>query len=339
MRKDEEILIKNDKIEQLVSQQSFADAAAELLKIQKSDWPLAGQGYASLKSIKTRELIFDAFKIKIQFNPKRINSTTAKVDEKSIEERECFLCIDNLPKEQKGILYRNDYIILVNPFPIFKEHFTIISKKHRPQLIAGSFEYFLTLGKDLSKYYTLIYNGPKSGASAPDHLHFQAGTKNTMPLDDEFHQIKNEYADFIIDNDDITLTAVDDGLRRFFSIESKEMSLIEDAFNSIYKIYAAIQREQPEPMMNILNYYDEEYGWRIIIFLRKKHRPSFYYLEGENKILISPAAVDLGGVCITPLEEDFQKVTSENIKKIFREVNIGKEQFEYFKIALRRLHL
>lgn len=339
MRKVEEVLINNEKIEQLISQQSFADAAAELLKNQKSAWPLAEQGYTSLNSVKTREIYFDAFKIKIQFNAKRINSTTAKVDDKSIEERACFLCIDNLPKEQKGILYREKFLILVNPYPIFKDHFTIISKKHQQQLIAGSFEYFLTLGKDLSKYYTLIYNGPKCGASAPDHLHFQAGTKNIMPLDDEFHQIKNEYADFIIDNDDITLTAVDDGLRRYFSIESKEMSLIEDAFSSIYKIYSAIQKEQPEPMMNILNYYDEEYGWRIIIFLRKKHRPSFYYLEGEKRILISPACVDLCGVCITPLEEDFKKVTSENIKKIFREVNIGKEQFEYFKIALRRLHL
>ena len=121
--------------------------------------------------------------MKVQFNPGRYISTSAKVDEKSINDRKCFLCPANLPEEQKGILYEEEYLILGNPFPIFPEHFTIPNINHVPQQIKNNFPLMLKLTKDLSKHYVVLYNGPKCGASAPDHFHFQAGTKNFMPIE------------------------------------------------------------------------------------------------------------------------------------------------------------
>ena len=144
-------------------------------------------------------------KINAQFNAGRMTSTSAKVDPKSISERKCFLCEKNLPAEQKGILYNNKYIILCNPFPIFPTHFTLTHKEHQPQRILDTFSDMLDLSKDLSKHYSVIYNGPRCGASAPDHLHFQAGNKYFMPIDDEFHQIKNEYGKMIFEDDDLSI--------------------------------------------------------------------------------------------------------------------------------------
>ncbi|MEO8399869.1 MAG: DUF4922 domain-containing protein, partial [Ignavibacteriaceae bacterium] len=176
----------------------FSNASKKLLELQIKSWSLAEKGYKSLESIQTKTFHFEGFDIKVQFNPGRIISSSAKVDEKSIKERECFLCIENLPIEQKGLLFNDEYLILVNPFPIFPEHFTLPNLKHIPQRIhsfsrKNPFSALLDFSKNLSKFYTVFYNGPNCGASAPDHLHFQAGLKNFIPIEADFHQLKKGY--------------------------------------------------------------------------------------------------------------------------------------------------
>lgn len=331
------ILIDDPEIVFYTSQKDYAEAAKILLKQQKKIWLQLSDGYKSLETVKTKAFQFEGFKIKVQFNPGRIISSSAKVDSKSIKERKCFLCSENLPAEQKGILYKNDYLILCNPFPIFPEHFTLSNVKHIPQQIADSFESLLSFSKDLSKYYVVFYNGPKCGASAPDHLHFQAGNKFFMPLDNEFHLIKNEYGKILIDNDELILTAINDKLRKFISIESSDKEKIKNSFKKIYTAAKTFSSIDEEPMMNIISFYEEwekseEYKagekWRVLIFLREKHRPSHYFAKGDDNILLSPAAVDLGGVCITPLEKDFNKITKENIFEIFNEIFISDEKFD-----------
>src|SRR5690606_5973953 len=170
-------IISNSQINIFLSQEDYSNAARTLLELQKQDWPQCAEGYATLKDVRVKEFQFNGFKIKVQFNAGRITSSAAKVDAKSISERKCFLCTENLPAEQKGILYGEDYLILCNPFPIFNEHFTLTHIQHAPQSIKGSFNKLLSLSKNLSKYYTVFYNGPRCGASAPDHMHFQAGNK------------------------------------------------------------------------------------------------------------------------------------------------------------------
>lgn len=325
------IFIKNKLIEELIANYDFGGAAKQLLEDQKKTWNQLRVGYESLRDIRTKTFQFDGFRMKVQFNPGRYISTSAKVDEKSINKRKCFLCPANLPEEQKGILCEEEYLILGNPYPIFSEHFTVPNMNHIPQQIKNNFPLMLKLAKDLSKHYVVVYNGPKCGASAPDHFHFQAGTKNLMPIDDDFHQLKNEYGEILFENDEITISAIDDELRRIISFESINTEKLVTAFNNFYEIYSSTSGNNEEPMMNIISSYEEEFGWRVIVFLREMHRSSHYFAEDENRILLSAASVDLGGICITPLEKDFEKMTKEMLTEILSEVSLNKNSFSLIK--------
>ncbi len=328
------MLCSNKEIDKFISLSDYGNASKLLLEQQKKQWPQLAEGYNSLSSIKVKEFIFDGFTIRVQFNPGRIISTSANVNDAAIKERKCFLCQQNLPPEQKGILYLDKMVILCNPFPIFPEHFTIANIDHSPQQIINSFDIFLSLSKDLSGHYTVFYNGPKCGASAPDHLHFQAGNKNFMPVDNEYYFIKEKYGKEIYSTDSIAVFGADDGLRRFISFESKDINLIKKCFGKFYSMYKSHSSGSDEPKMNILSFYDSEKGWRVIVFLREKHRPSHFSVSDENKILLSPAAVDIGGVCITPLKNDFDRITKNILTEIFNEVSFDKDNFELLIKAL-----
>lgn len=318
MYKDKLINNKNPQTETLSSQ------IKNLLDSQIVDWELAKNNYKGLESVKVKDFSFDGFSIKIQFNPSRIISTSAKVDPKSIQERKCFLCKENLPKEQTGIDYKNEYIILVNPFPIFPEHFTIPKVDHKPQRIKENFEDILDLSKDLQDRYAVFYNGPKCGASAPDHMHFQAGIKNFMPVDYEFESIQKIT---LSNSDNLKISYTENYLRNFISLESPDKIEITKAFNKVYDSIEQVEAKDDEPMMNVVASYQND-EWRIIVFPREKHRPSHYFEEGEKQILLSPASVDLGGVCITPREDDFNRITKRDIKDILTQVGVGKEKFD-----------
>lgn len=311
----------------------LASRAKALLAQQKTAWELLRNGYSSLETIQVRTFDFDGFSIKVQFNPGRIVSSAAKVDAKSIAERKCFLCYNHLPAEQRGLLFDDNYLVLCNPFPIFKEHFTLPHVDHRLQEIEYSFPVALDFSKELSKYYTVFYNGPKCGASAPDHLHFQAGEKYFMPIDSEYETIKGSHGSKIADNDGLKIYAVDKYLRKFFSFESKDKQKIVEAFSRLFGAFKQMSPEGEEPMMNVLFYYGND-EWRVIVFPREKHRPSYYFAEGDENILLSPASVDMGGVFITPLEKDFLKITKGNIADIFAQVTISESKFEKLKAAL-----
>ena len=332
----ENILFENEKAEAFIDKNDYGNAAKLLLEFQKESWEKLASGYKSLDSLQIKEFDFNNFKIKVQFNPGRIISSSAKVDSKSINNRTCFLCYENLPAEQKGILYKHEYLILCYPYPIFPEHFTLSNINHFPQSIKESFDMLLTFSKDLSQFYSVFYNGPKCGASAPDHLHFQAGNNYFIPIDDEFEFLKDKYGEILIKNDKLTVRGIDDGLRRYISLEGNSKKAIINSFNIFFDIYYSIANNGEEPMMNILSSYQQESGWRIIIFLRNKHRSSHYFEEGYKNILISPAAVDIGGVCITPLEKDFKKITKELLQEIFQEIIIGKEHFDFIKSSLTK---
>jgi hypothetical protein len=155
-----------------------------------------------------------------------------------------------------------------------------------------------------------------------------------MPIDDEFHQIKNEYGKVIYEDDELSFYAIDDGIRKFISIESIDKEIIVNTFNKFYNIYSELMNEEQEPMMNLVSFYEEEHGWRVIIFLRAKHRPAVFFAEDDSKMLVSPAAIDLGGVCVFPRQEDFNRITKEQIKEIFIEVFIDEKKLKSLVIKL-----
>ncbi|WP_319503041.1 DUF4922 domain-containing protein [uncultured Draconibacterium sp.] len=310
---------------------SISKQIRQLLSDQKTEWELAGKNFAGLENVQMREFQFEGFSVKVQFNPGRIVSSAAKVDKKSIESRPCFLCAANRPAEQRGVTF-GDYEVLVNPFPIFPEHFTIPAFAHTLQQIKGNFGNMLDLAQAMEGF-TLFYNGPKCGASAPDHFHFQAGNAGFMPLDEGTAALKEKYGDDW-EKDDVNYSAIKDGLRNFLVLESANKMVLINAFAHIYSALEDSQSDE-EPMLNILARYNEN-GWIILVFPRALHRPSQYFAEGEENILISPASVDMGGVLITPQEKDFLKIGKADIESILKQVLLPEDQFDKLIVKLKQ---
>lgn len=300
------------------------EQAKSLINQQNSTWELAANNYSALKRIQTKTFDFGHFKILAQFNAERIRSSAAKTDAKSIAERPCFLCLENLPEIQKGIVIQNKYLLLVNPFPIFSKHFTISEINHKPQQIKNHFADLLELSSVLPDF-TVFYNGPKCGASAPDHFHFQAGEKGLLPIEAEFENLSSENSEVLIQTEKIKVVAVENFSRRFIGFVSADKNQILDIFKKIYSGLESGQNE--EPMMNIL--CNSENGiWRVILFPRQKQRPSHFFRTNEKQIMISPAAVELGGLLVLPREEDFNKITKKEIEEIYGEVTIDSATFK-----------
>jgi len=323
----EDKIFIDPQIQSLIIQNDWASAANYLFNMQLKRWQLMKTNYDALKSVHIKSFWFQGFKFVVQFNPERMKSTAAVVDENSIASRPCFLCMKNIPEDQKGIVLRNNFVLLANPYPIFPQHFTIASLTHQPQRISEYFSEFLELSKLLSPNYSLVYNGPACGASAPDHLHFQAGTKQFIPIENDIQQMKNDYSRIFKKDEFATITFINDGLRRLIFIESIEKPPIEKYFSKIFSVYGKLSPNEQEPMINLICKYDKEFGWSLIIFLRSKHRPEYFYKEEPNKILISPAAIDLGGVIVTPREEDFNSVNKELVQQIINEVSYDLNSF------------
>jgi ATP adenylyltransferase/5',5'''-P-1,P-4-tetraphosphate phosphorylase II len=303
--------------------------AAEILNeftlSQIREWPLAAANFKGLEKVQERTFQYDGFQIRAQFNPERMRSSVAEVDKKSIAARQCFLCNENRPKEQGAIEFGEDFLILVNPFPIFKNHFTITCNRHVDQRFIGNAQTLLELAAAMEGF-TVFYNGPECGASAPDHLHFQAGESSFMPVTEDFNRLKHSEVQ-LFSGKNTQVWAFDNYLRKMISIETNSMEEGMEVIRIYYQHFKAMQPEKAEPMMNALCSWKEE-KWTIHLFPRKAHRPSHFYEKGDKQILISPGSVDFGGVFILPRREDFEKITSENIVDILDQVCLDQDDFQ-----------
>ncbi|MEW6194308.1 MAG: DUF4922 domain-containing protein [Bacteroidota bacterium] len=326
-------MIINNKPSKSINNESLAEKAKKLLDEQKFNWVLLKENYEKLDSVRIKSFHFGNYEVKIQFNPARIISTGADVSDEAINNRKCFLCRENLPEEQTALAYDKKYIILCNPYPILDEHFTIPTVKHTPQSITNSFDELLDLGGDLGKYYSVVYNGPKCGASAPDHMHFQAVTKNVIPIEIEFDNLKQKNFARIISDQKIEIYLAENYSRYAVVFESGNKGELLYAFKILLKALRNIFPEENEPMLNIICTRAEK-DWRVFIFPRYKHRPNQFFLNDDRKLLISPAAVDMGGLIICPDEEDFNKITKEDAADIYKQVSFTKEYAEYIKKKL-----
>jgi hypothetical protein len=312
---------------------SLSDLVVNLLEQQKASWPQLADGYAAIDSIQGREIRCDGFSVRLQCNPRRIVSSGAKVDEKSIRERRCFLCIENLPGQQIGVLYQENFIILCNPAPIFAQHYTISHLEHIPQLIEGYVSTFLALAKDFSPHFTVFYNGPKCGASAPDHLHFQASPAGAIPIEKDAQDEARR--SWIKNSAGVSLFQIKNLGREVILLEGKDREVIETWSSKCIAAMKRVAATPDEPMMNLVCSYTEGL-WRVIIFPRRKHRPEVYFRAGDERILISPAAVDMGGLIVTPVEKDFRNVNARMIERIYQEVSIDKETANQIITLLRK---
>lgn len=283
-------------------------------------WTDARHRFRDLKHVETRQF---SDQLKLQWNPARIVSTGAKIDKKTLGERPCFLCDKNRPKDQMSKQIDEKFHLLVNPFPILPVHFTIPARKHQPQLIYknyGEMHRFISLHSDLM----VFYNGPKCGASAPDHLHFQAGTNGILPLQTNWQRLSRNLTDIISLNDEEKISVVRDFIVPAFVIISKSAESDEALFRRLYK--AMPQRgDETEPMMNIISWRKGEEFISVVI-PREKHRPEAYFAEGDAQFVVSPGALDMSGLIITPREEDFRKLTEEKALSLLQECGVSEEK-------------
>jgi len=292
-----------------------------LFQQQISEWDLARKNYASLKNVQIKAFSFGDFEIKVQFNPARIVSSGAKVDEKTIKERECFLCLKNLPPQQKSV-DTGDFTILVNPYPIFPEHFTIPRKEHIPQQIKPFFPDMLELAKSLDEFI-VFYNGPKCGASAPDHMHFQAGTKNFLPLVNDYRRLKAAHAEILEKENHYSLSFFKNYLRTVYCMESDDSQVLSFQFNRLYEDFQKKMNCQAneEPMMNVVCLFENQ-KWTVFVFPRKAFRPWQYSADESRQLMVSPATVEMSGIFITPVEEHFRRITREDVVDILEQVSM-----------------
>ena len=287
---------------------------------QLEKWDDARHRFRDLKHVETKKL---SEEVRLQFNPARIVSTGAKIDKKTLGERPCFLCDKNRPKEQMSQQIDERFHLLVNPFPILPVHFTIPARKHQPQAIYknyGEMHRFLSLHSELM----VFYNGPKCGASAPDHLHFQAGTSGILPLQANWQRLSRNLTDIISLNEEEKIAVVRDFIVPAFVIISKSEESDETLFHRLYKSMP-MRGDETEPMMNIIAWRKED-EYISVVIPREKHRPEAYFAEGDAQVMVSPGALDMSGLIITPREEDFHKLTEESATTILQECGISTEK-------------
>ena len=284
---------------------------------QLEKWEAARQRYHDLRASKTRELVVGSSSIQVQWNPARMVSTGAKMDKKTIAERPCFLCEQNRPKEQIKKDIDGQYELLVNPFPILPQHFTIPSLKHQPQRILNSYG---EIHKLLEEYPEMMvfYNGPQCGASAPDHAHFQAGTCGVLPLQMSWKRLSSNLTKIVSINDHEDISLIEDYHCTALLIRSRSQYGDEQLFR---RLYDAMPEMDPEPMMNIVAWRRDE-DFLSVVFPRTKHRPDCYYAEGDEQYIISPGALDMAGLIITPRQEDFDRLTPEKALSILDEITL-----------------
>ena len=296
-----------------------SNTIAGFFETQLAAWPMAAANFEALGGVKVKELDVNGMPFKVQFNPARMASSGAKVDAASLKARPCFLCEKNRPEVQIGIEWNDRYTILVNPFPIFHRHLTIPDTSHTDQLIAGRIADMMGLAAELNGY-TVFYNGPRCGASAPDHMHFQAGNSDFLTI---APAIENAELKTIAADGDATLSLVDTLPVKVFVIDAADHSAGERLFGRLLEAMPVPEGER-EPMLNLLC-YSTPAGERLVVIPRKRHRPACYGTD-NGCMLISPASVDVGGVFITPRPEDFERMDQAAIASILDEVCLTAEE-------------
>ena len=300
----------------------------ELFDQQLSVWEMARNNFEGLKTVQIREFDFDGFAVKVQFNPARMVSSGAKVDAKTIAERKCFLCAANRPEVQRGIEWRG-YDILINPFPIFTRHLTIPRREHVDQRLVPYIADMFDLARELTDF-VVFYNGPKCGASAPDHMHFQAGNADFLPLVSDYFNLKQVGRTELVETADTAETyLMKDYLRVVYCIESADAVALKEAFMKLYNSW--VVDADVEPMMNVVCLYKQstvnsqqtaDGKWYLFVIPRGAFRPWQYTAEGDKQLLVSPATVEVSGLFITPVKEHFERITKEDVVDILTQCTI-----------------
>ena len=306
------------------SQRDLPDILLELERHQLQFWPDLRQGIESLRQVEYRDLTVDGAPILLQHNPRRIVSSSARVDIASIAARPCFLCPENLPNGEQGVRFGDDFVLVYNPMPVLEKHIVAVHVDHIPQRIAKRIDRFLELISALGEEFAVIYNGPRCGASAPDHLHFQAVSPEKVPILKSSSYVKP------VKSLAVRVSVSIGKAPRFLLVDGSDKDRITKVLQALLQVLCDVSNQESdddEPMINLLG-TTQAGAYRIFVFPRSKHRPDSFYKSGEEQRMISPAALDLAGVVVAPRKQDFDRVTDVEMSGIFEEVTLGASQFE-----------
>ena len=303
---------------------------------QLSRWPLACNNFRALKDVRVRELEVGGLTVKLQFNPARMISSAAKLSKEEIAKRRCFLCRENRPTEQIMLKFEGrkgkKYDILVNPYPIFPDHLVIAKSKHTDQSIWHRYIDMLDLAK---KYQgcAFFYNGPKSGASAPDHHHFQGVPKGMMPLENDINHYLDQLAqkesqenplNYLVSNQDAHLYHYQKFTTGVFVLRSETSKSAAKLFYRLLDC-ADIPEGEPEPLINLYSWWSQG-EFRTVVVFRRSHRSHHYWSDGPDHLTMSPGCADMAGVFIVPVDEEYKKITPELLSEMIEEITIPKEE-------------
>ena len=281
-------------------------------------WEVPNLNYQQLSHVKTKQL----GDIEAQFNPARIVSTGANIDKKAIAERPCFLCNANRDNRQMSKILECGLELLINPFPILPMHFTLPTRRHQPQSVATLFPKIYSLLDDYADIM-VFYNGPRCGASAPDHAHLQGGTSGLLPIQKCWQRFCRSLKTVYCCGEGEQISLITEYVVPAFVIQSKSAKCEAQLFDKLYK---ALDKEAgAEAMLNIVAWRQED-NHITVVFPRRKHRPDCYYAEGAEQLLASPGALDMAGLMILPRKDDFETITQERAEAVLREVAITSEQ-------------
>lgn len=299
----------------------------KFIKDQLSVWQLASSNFRALKTAPSREVDVFGLKCRIQYNPRRVISSTADTSPAAIASRKCFLCADNRPKEQfhlgfEGRKGRN-YHIQINPYPIFRGHLVIVRDEHIPQEIWHHFPDMLDFAARY-KDYLVFYNGPSSGASAPDHLHFQAIPKHNLPLEDVVDEFLDHPGEPLATVKDASLYKFDGYARGVFALKATTSKSLAKLF---YRLLDCTDRGkgEEEPMFNLYAYVKNG-EYRTIVVMRSAKRSHHFYGEGADHLTISPGAADIAGLFVAPFREDYDKADTALLEELLSEVCISEDE-------------
>jgi hypothetical protein len=295
------------------------DKVEALFKRQVRAWPLLARGIEGLARAETRRVRIDWFDVFIRYISHRIASTTAPVDRESVAKRPCFLCEVNMPPEEEGLQFDENFTIYCNPLPILDHHLTIARKEHGQQRIANNFGTMLDIAAALAGYF-VVYNGPECGASAPDHMHFQAGSRGLFPIE--------------MDTAGLTGITVPNYSRNVFLLRGRDRSALVERMDRAIDLLAEATGMRTEPLINIAAFH-ERGEWVTYLFPRGKHRPEVFH---TGELTVSPASIDLCGIFVVPLAKHFERITGDAIASIFREVTLPDAQFQEVARKLESEH-
>src|SRR5215813_13774693 len=286
------------------SRPDFRGLAEGLAEQQLATWPMLRDAVVGLARVEYKRLSARGSEVLAQFNPQRIVSTAARVDAAAIKQRPCFLCAENLPPEERGTAFGAEFVALYNPFPVLPRHLVITSRRHIPQTIEGNFGTLLELSLNLGGEFFVVYNGAACGASAPDHLHFQACERGRLPI---VREIESWEKRIFSDDSLIEIFTLKNYRLNALIARGNDREALIEWFDRALRLLAEVTGAQAEPMINLVVTRDGD-RWTVIVFPRDKHRPDRYFAEGPAKLTVSPAAIDLAGVLVVPQPDHFAKI-------------------------------